>query len=148
MNLAKQISFIIATGMTFGYAFAAGNLGQTALTYVPQGKILQEKYDEVKIQTAQGGIIEVEFTRSGQFDEASGKNANADVFNAPNNLVPLAKAVQALKAAGKQPSGEWSLDSSFINGWVYEFEGYENGQEMEYYVSASSGKFLKAVLDN
>lgn len=146
-TLVKFAGVIAASGVLFNYAIA-GDLGVQALSFVPGGKVLQEKYDEVKIQTAKGSIIEVEFTRSGKFDEASGNNAAEDAFKAPNGLVSLETAVKGLKDAKKQPTAEWSLDSSIVKGWIYEFEGYENGQEMEYYVDAKTGKFLKASVDN
>lgn len=139
-----KIVFIFSALLGFNLAQAANH---PALKYVPGGEIVVEKKDEVKVKTPKGGIVEVEFKRNGDFEEASGKNASQDVFQPPFDLVPLSKAVKGLKDAKKEASGEWSLDSSYSKGWHYEFEAYEDGKEVEYLVDAKNGKFLKSKVD-
>lgn len=120
---------------------------EQALQFVPKGKIVQEKPDEVKIQTTSGSIVEVEFANNGDFEEASGNSVEQDIFVPPNGLVTLSQAAQAVKSANKPISGKWSLDRSLMNGWHYEFEGYENGNEMEYTVDAKTGKYVSTKVD-
>lgn len=143
---------LTATILSFGFfsslAFAQSKgIAAEALKYVANGKVVAQEHDEIKIQTPNGGIIEVEFTNQGAFEEASGKDASADSFTPPNDLVPLSQALAGLKKAGKEASGDWSLDYSRNTGWYYEFEGFENNQEMEYIVDAKTGKFLSSNVD-
>lgn len=117
-------------------------------TIIPEGEIVQEKEREVKVKTKAGSIVEVEFDRGGKFEEASGKAPDKDVLNPGNNLITLAKAYEALKAAGKTATGDWSLEKSFMKGWIYEFEGFENGKEVDYLINAENGKFLETRIDD
>ncbi|MCO5114562.1 MAG: PepSY domain-containing protein [Bdellovibrionaceae bacterium] len=142
-------SLVLFLGLGSQVAMAqAQDISSQALLYVPGGQVVVLERDEVKVQTTNGTIVEVEFTRKGVFEEASGKNASSDNLTPPNALVPLATALQGLQAAGKQAAGEWSLESSLRYGWHYEFDGYENGVEMEYIVDATTGAFVKAIADN
>lgn len=114
---------------------------------VPNSKVLLEEKDEVKLQTADGGTIEIEFDRKGAFEEASGKNVDKDTFNAPNGLMSLKDAVAAAKKAGKTPVGKWSLEKGLLTGWTYEFKGVENNKEMEYMIDAKTGELKKSKTD-
>lgn len=125
----------------------AKSLDQQAQQFIPKGKLVQQEKDEVKMQTEKGSIVEVEFEANGDFEEASGNSVENDVFNPPHGLVSLANAVASAKKAGKTLSGKWSLDKSMINGWHYEFEGYENGNEMEYIVDAKTGSYVSGKID-
>ena len=142
-----KTSILILTTVISSMAMAASNLGTEAMKLVPNSKIAHEKGDEVKLQTAQGGMIEIDFDRKGVFSEASGTNADQDVFNAPNQLLSLKDAVAAAKKAGKTPAGKWSLEKETLSGWVYEFAGFENGKEMEYIVDAKTGALKKSKTD-
>jgi uncharacterized membrane protein YkoI len=116
--------------------------------YVPGGEVVQEKEREVKVRTKSGSIVEVEFEVSGEFEEASGKSPENDVLVPGTSLIPLSKAYASLKEAGKSASGDWSLEKSFIKGWVYEFEGFENGKEVDYLIDAKTAKFLETRVDD
>lgn len=138
----------LAAIVSFSASLAlAKTASEQALQFVPKGKIVQEKPDEIKVQTTGGGIVEVEFANNGDFEEASGNSVDQDTFIPPHGLVPLATAAQAVKGTGKSLSGKWSLDKSLMSGWHYEFEGYENGNEMEYTVDAKTGKYVSAKVD-
>lgn len=125
-------------------AFAAPN----ALKFVPEGKIVNQDENEFKVQTPNGGVIELEFDRKGELSEASGDSIENDVFVPGKGLLTLAEAKQAISKAGKSPSGEWSLDYSMVRGWYYEFNEFVDGNEVEYTVSAKDGKLLKEKVDN
>lgn len=130
------------------HAFAATSVKETAMKYVKDAKVVQEKNNEVKLQTTNGTIVEVEFKNDGTLEEASGKALDKDMFEPGNGLMSLKDALAAIKKAGKEPVGEWSLDESLTKGWNYEFEGFENGQKMDYVVDAKSGKLLESRIDN
>ena len=129
-----------------GNVFAG--IASDAVKYVPGGKVVQEKAEEVKIQTPAGTIVEVEFDRAGKFEEASGDSVENDVFVPGEGLLSLKDAVDSLKKAGKTPVGDWSLDSSLIRGWHYEFEGFENGKKMDYVLDAKTGKLISSEIDH
>lgn len=126
----------------------ASNLTDKALGYIPEGKVVQEKAKEVKIQTPQGTIVEVEFMEDGTFEEASGDIAERDIFIPGQGLITLQKAHDAMKKTGKTITGDWSLEKSFLKGWYYEFEGFENGRSMDYSIDAKTGKLLEAQVDD
>lgn len=129
-----------------GSAFA--KISDDALKFVPGGKIVQEKAEEVKVQTPAGSVVEVEFDRGGKFEEASGDSVDNDIFVPGNGILSLKDAVAALKKDGKSPVGEWSLDDSVLKGWHYEFEGFENGKKMDYVVDAKTGKLTDSKADD
>ena len=99
--------------------------------------------DEVKVQTKNGSLVEIEFSPDGNFEEASGDNCKADVFIPKRGLLSLKEVHEALIKLGKVPEGEWSLEESFLQGWHYDFEGSESAQEVEYVMDANNGKLLK-----
>ena len=126
---------------------AFATITDDALKYVPGGKIVAQKIDEVKVQTPNGTVVEVEFT-SGKLDEASGNAVDQDIFVPEDGMMSLKDAVAALKKEGKVAVGEWSIDNNLIKGWHYEFEGFEQGKKMDYEVDAKTGKLLSAEIDD
>lgn len=145
----KQLGKMIALSLTvLPLNLMAGPLGDASLKLVPGGKVIQEQTKEVKVQTPEGTLVEVEFEKNGTFEEASGDNVDKDILVPGNNLLPLKDAIASLKKANKTPVGEWSLDQSFVQGWHYEFEGFENNQKMDYVVDAKSGKLLSSKVDD
>lgn len=144
--MKKNNTFMIFALLTASLSSYAG-LSDEALKLIPGGKVVAEKKEEVKIQTPEGSIVEVEYER-GKFEEASGDNAEKDVLVPGEGLLSLKDAVASLKKSGKTPVGDWSLDKSFIKGWHYEFEGFENNQKMDYIVDAKTGKLLESKIDD
>jgi uncharacterized membrane protein YkoI len=126
----------------------AATMQENALKYVPGGKIVQEKKNEIKVQTPNGTIVEIEFKRNGNLEEASGDTVDKDIFVPGEGLLSLKDAYAAMTKAGKQPVGDWSLDDSMLKGWHYEFEGLEDGKNMDYVVDAKTGKILESKVDN
>ncbi|GEM_PF-1627388 len=111
---------------------------------VPESKVVKKDGDEYEVMTPKNTIVEVEFNRDGSVDEASGDAAAVgDAFVPGNGMISLAEAIESLKKSGKTAAGDWSYKKSFTNGWVYEFEGLENGKDMEYQVSAKDGSLVK-----
>lgn len=139
------VQLVVVLGMI---ATAKAGSNEKIAHLIPGGEIVQEKDHEVKVRTKSGSIVEVEFERNGAFEEASGKSPDKDILVPGPSLIPLTKAYASLKDAGKSASGDWSLEKSFIKGWVYEFEGFENGREVDYLVDAESGKFLETRIDD
>lgn len=142
----KTLTIITSLALSMS-AYAAPKITDEAMKMVPNSKVLLEEKDEVKLQTADGGTIEIEFDRKGAFEEASGKNVDKDTFNAPNGLMSLKDAVAAAKKAGKTPVGKWSLEKGLLTGWTYEFKGVENNKEMEYMIDAKTGELKKSKTD-
>ena len=113
-------------------------------TYVPEGTLVKEKVDELKVKTKAGTTIEIEFTSDGSFKEASGDAAvSGDIFIPGMKLLSLKEASDALVKLGKLPSGEWNLEKGFLSDWTYEFEGKDNDRKMEYKLDAKTGQLLK-----
>lgn len=140
----SSMALVLIVGLWSLAATAAPN----PLQYVPEGKLLEAEKNEYKIQTPDGSVVEIEFTRKGELSEASGDLVDKDVFVPGQGLLSLSQAVEAIKEQGKNPVGEWSLEYSMLRGWYYEFEEILNGQKMEYVVSAKDGKILKSKIDN
>ncbi len=115
----------------------------------PGAKVVKEDGDTYEVMTPKNTIVEVEFNSDGTIDEASGTAADAgDMLTPGQGLIPLNAAVDALKKSGKKVAGEWSLEKSFTNGWVYEFQGVEGNKRMDYVVSATDGRLIKSDKDN
>ena len=145
--MKKSFLFCLSSSLLLSTtAFAA--ISDDALKLVPGSKVLTQKADEVKVQAPNGGVIEVEFDRSGKLDEASGKLVDSDILVPENGMLTLKDAVAALKKEGKTAVGEWSLDNNLISGWRYEFEGFEQGKKMDYKLDAKTGKLLEAKIDD
>lgn len=140
-------TFTLALALILSQTAFAKNT-DTALKLVPNGKVVAETLDEVRVQTAGGTVVEIEFDKNGKFEEASGDALATDVLIPGEGLLSLADVVAGLKKEGKSPVGDWSLEKSFIRGWHYDFEALENGQKMEYVVDAKTGKILESKLDD
>lgn len=138
----------LATTLTFSSVAMAQSIGDIALSYIPGGKILEVKRDEVKVLTPNSTVVEVEFKRDGSFEEASGDVIEKDIFVPGQGMLSLADAVTEFQKSGDTATGDWSLDHGLVHGWHYEFEGYKNGQQMEYTVDAITGKILDSRVDN
>lgn len=91
--------------------------------------------------------MEIEYDKNGKIEEAEGKILE-DKFEPGEGRLSLKDAVEALKKAGKTPTGKWEFDKSFLNGWYYEFEGFDNNQKMEYTIDAKTGKLQKEKIDD
>lgn len=112
--------------------------------FIPEGSLVKEKNDEIKVKTSGGTIIEIEISGDGLFKEVSGDAATSgDIFIPGMSLLSLKEATDALQKMGKTPSGEWSLEKGFLSGWTYEFGGNDNGRKMEYKLDAKTGQLLK-----
>ncbi|WP_413558346.1 PepSY domain-containing protein [Bdellovibrio sp. HCB209] len=121
---------------------------ESLLKIVPEAKVVRQDGHEYKLTTVKQTLMEVEFNRDGSIDDASGDAAAAgDVFVPGNGMLTLAQALESLNKAGKTPSGDWSYKKSFMHGWVYELEGFENGKKMEYLISAKDGALVKEKKD-
>lgn len=131
-----------------GPLFAAEELANKALSYVPQGEVISKETDEIKIRSLKGGVIEIEFKQNGSLDEASGDDALGDQFVPGEGLLSLKEAVSYLVKNNKKPTGEWTLEKSFLKGWHYEIEGNENGQAVDYILDAKTGKILDTQKDD
>lgn len=146
MKHVNTIALFVILGSSF--PALASEYTEAALKLVPGGKVVQEKSKEVKVETTNGSIVEVEFKRDGTFEEASGDNLEKDNFVPGKGLISLQETVASLKKAGKSPVGDWSLEDSMLKGWHYEFEGFENGKNMDYLVDAKTGKLLESKIDD
>lgn len=112
--------------------------------YVPNATLVKEKKDEVKVKTSTGTFVKVAFAGDGSFEEASGNTATSgDILLPGMGLLSLKEITDALAKMGKSSSGEWKLEKEFLSGWVYEIDGTEKGQKMEYKVDAKTGQLLK-----
>ncbi len=107
-----------------------------ALSMVPKGKILETNLLDYVVKTAAGTKITVEFTSSGQFKEAAGKNLNqGDEFEPGEGLLSLGTVAQRLTQSGARPTGLWALEREPRWGWIYQFT--------QVIVDARTGRVLK-----
>ncbi len=126
----------------------ANQLKEKVTQMVPESKIVKEDGLEFEVMTKNNTQMEIEFNRDNSIDEASGDAPlNGDVFQPGDNFISLDQAVQSLKTLGKTPSGDWQFEKSFVNGWVYEFDGLEDGKEMTYLINAQNGELVKSSRD-
>ncbi len=118
-----------------------------ALKLVPGGKIQVQTPFETKVTTAAGTTIELGFA-DGELEEASGAACEkGDVFEPGEKKLGLKAAVDALKKLGKTLQGEWTYEQLENGEWVYDFEGTENKKNVDFILSAESGKLLKTEVD-
>lgn len=115
---------------------------EDALKYVPGGTIVKLKKDEAKVKTPNGGVVELEFKRNGELDEASGDMAEADTFIPGADYLPLEKITQAVKKQGYQLRGDWTYEKGFMKDWRYEVDVFHENREAELVVDAKNGKVL------
>lgn len=121
---------------------------EDVVKFVPGGTVVHSKKDEVKVQTAKGSIVELEFKRNGSLDEASGDMIEQDVFIPGEGNLELEKIVSNLKSEGYQLKGDWSYDKSWIKGWHYEVDAILNKEHLELTIDARSGKIVSSELDD
>jgi hypothetical protein len=128
-------------------AFAKG-MENAATKFVPNGKVVQEGRNEMKVRTANNTVVELAFADNGQIKEASGDRVDKDAFMpGMKGFLSLEQARESAKGAGKSPIGEWSFGKDPKLGWHYGFAGFENGKAMDYRVDGKSGKLLSAKAD-
>ena len=141
-------AFVLFSAVIVGSTAYARVNKEAAAKFVPGAQILKEDGNEFDFKTAKNTVVEVELDSDGAVDEASGDLAHeGDVFNPSNGHLTLEAAVAALQKAGKNPAGDWSYEKSIKHGWIYEFEGHEDGKKMEYNISATDGRMLTESKD-
>lgn len=97
---------------------------EIAKSMVPRGKIVETLGRDYIVKTKAGTKIEIEFTRSGSFEEASGKNLNkGDELEPGEGLISLGSAAQIIHKSGQRPEGFWLLEKDQMMGWIYEING-------------------------
>ena len=147
--MKTKLMMILTTIALSACATAAPALNKNFEDLVPKGKVIQTKHDEKKVQTTTGSVVELEYTNAGDLKEASGDFlSKGDEFVPGAGLLNLKAAADAVTSSGKKLTEDWSFEKSFIHGWTYEFEGFENGKKMNYLVDAKSGKIIKEEIDN
>lgn len=140
--------FLSAFLLVFSAQSFAQDLKASALKYVPGGAVVELKKDEVKVKTPAGSLVEIEFNRNGELDEASGDAIESDVFIPGNDYKNLSEISKTLKDQGYQLSGDWSYESSFMKPWHYEVDAFKDGQSYEVEIDAKTGKILKSKIDD
>lgn len=131
-------------------SFALAQLApEAALKYVPGGVVVQTKKNEVKVKTPKGSIVEIEFDRSGELDDASGDAIENDVFIPGNSKHKKLDEIAAIvKEQGYELKGDWSYDKSIFKGWHYEVDAFKDNQEVELTLDAESGKIVETEINN
>jgi hypothetical protein len=137
---------------TFLLVFSAQSFAQdlkaSSLKYVPGGSVVELKKDEVKVKAPAGSVIEIEFNRNGELDEASGDAIESDIFIPGNGYKNLSEISKTLKDQGYQFSGDWSFESSFMKSWHYEVDAIKEGQTYEVEIDAKTGKITKSKIED
>lgn len=111
-----------------------------ALSMVPKGKLVEQVGRDFVIKTEAGTKIQIEFKRSGRFEEAKGMNLNkGDELEPGEGLISLSSAARVLAKKGIPLQGTWHLDQDEKLGWVYEMENT--------LVDARSGKIIDGELN-
>lgn len=140
--------FFSAFLLAFSAQTFAQDLSAKALKLVPGGTVVEAKKDEVKIKTQAGSLVEIEFSRSGELDEASGDAMDSDSFIPGKGHKSLSEVSSELKKQGYQVSGDWSYESGFMKDWHYEVDAFKDNQNLELIVDAKTGKVTKSKIDN
>lgn len=139
--MAIILSFIL-------HIFSLAYAGPDAAKLVPEGKIVSQKADEIKVKTKSGTVVEIGVDMDGELEEASGGAAEkGDVFEPGEKLITLKAAVETLKKAGKTLQGEWIFEENEEGEWVYDIEGVEKKAAVDYIVNATNGKLMKTEVD-
>lgn len=140
------LSLLVISAFSAQGAFAQ-DLTQKALDYVENSTVFKVKKDEVEVLTANKTIVEIDFDRKGNLEEASGENVDLDNFNPKNGNLSLVEALNSIQALGETVHGEWSYEHEFQMGWYYEFNGIKNNVEYEFIIDAKTGKLLRSKID-
>lgn len=114
-------------------AFASEDL---ALSMVPRSKVIENYGRDFILKTKAGTKIDIEFSRKGKLESASGKNLNkGDELEPGDGLIALSSAAHILYQNGKLTEGYWTLENDPELGWIYEI-----GDST---IEAQSGKIIK-----
>lgn len=133
---------VLSTSASFASVFT-----DKALKLIPEGKIQKEKKGDVDILTKNNTIVEVEFGRGGEFQEAKGGSVRLDNFSPENGLLSLKDAHAKLESTGAIAVGEWSLDHSRKYDWHYEFAVLKDNVKYDYILDARTGKLIDSYRD-
>jgi len=149
-NKETFMKYIVFSGVLTVMSFSsiAAVKDEDALKYVPGGSVVENKKDEVKVRSPQGGIVELEFKRNGKLDEASGDMIELDSFVPGENYLPLDRIAASLKEEGHQLRGDWSYDKGFMKDWRYEVDTIQNNERFELVVDAKTAKILDKRIDD
>ena len=113
-------SLVLITFLTT-HAFSSVEI---ARSMVPRGKIVETLGRDFIVKTKAGTKINIEFTRKGSFEEATGKNLNkGDELEPGEGLISLGSAAQIIQKSGHNPEGFWMLEKDQMMGWIYEING-------------------------
>lgn len=113
---------------------------------VPQGKIVNESPESIKVETPNKTEIELVFDDKGILEEAFGKAAGkGDNFVPGQKLLPLEEIVK--KLSGKTLHGEWIFEQNSKGEWVYDIEGSEKGKDVDYIINSETGAVSEVILD-
>jgi hypothetical protein len=113
---------------------------------VPQGKIVSESPESIKVETVGKTQIELVFDDKGVLEEAYGKAAGkGDNFVPGQKMLPLDEIIK--KLTGKTIQGEWIFEQNANGDWVYDIEGRENDKDVDYIINAETGAVKEVILD-
>ena len=113
---------------------------------VPQGKIVSESPESIKVETVGKTQIELVFDEKGVPEEAYGKAAGkGDNFVPGQKMLPLDEIIK--KLTGKTIQGEWIFEQNTNGDWVYDIEGRENDKDVDYIINAETGAVKEVILD-
>ena len=113
---------------------------------VPQGKIVSESPESIKVETTGKTQIELVFDDKGVLEEAYGKAAGkGDNFVPGQKMLPLDEIIK--KLTGKTIQGEWIFEQNTNGDWVYDIEGRENDKDVDYIINAETGAVKEVILD-
>lgn len=141
-------NFISVILVSLSATALANDLGSKALKLVPGGVIQTQKSDEVKVKTPNGTLVEIDFTKAGEFEDASGDLAEKDIFTPGEGYKSLEEVVAEIKKQGYQLKGDWSYDKDLLTSWHYELEAIQDGKEVELKIDAKTAKILSAEIDD
>ncbi len=112
---------------------------------VPGGKVSTHIGSDFSVRTQAGTKVVVEFSRQGDLDEASGLNlGSGDIFEPGNGLISLGSAAQVVHKRGHKVKGQWRLERDNKLDWIYELEGSNDGDDLDYLVDARKAQLIKA----
>ena len=116
--------------------------------FVPQGKIVAKKKDEVKVQTKNGTYVVLEFNKDGSLEEASGDQIKRDVFTPSQGSLELKDILNILEKRNVLLAGEWSYEVGFFGNAIYQVDTFRNNQEVELSLDAKTGEVRYEEIDD